>query len=453
MNSNLDKTRVIEVSKLDSEHYFQSLLEQAYNKGVMSNGDIERLQCDCLNLLAYKSERYNAGDSGSIRIEKAQDIMKSILFTISLWLKTYPNPDDAVTALQHKPINEIYEQGRKRIDIMLASAKEIHAKLLRQLVETPNVFYSSTIDDEIKRFFKLYYPDFAAHEIHITAAYQTFNPMLKLAGIEFIHSYLNNLYYENLFCSYFAENDIHHLLCGFWEDYERYLINIYEPVLLGALGCAIIGTDLRHLDITEYGEMNLCRQFADMTQDEIAVILQNAADEIIRIFDCSKGLVRYLQDSLPLVITKVQTASQKQTLNRVFVLPSFPENKPQVIVSFGNKMDDERYREIIEEIRQCRFTADKVGIINEHIHSLADLEDVFLDADLTEEETGLILQKLSLSEIAALSKQYMSIADIDAFELRPQEQLFRKYLLNFIAALPQKQQDMIIQVSKIIKDK
>lgn len=107
MNSGLDKISVIEVGKLDSEYYFQSLLEQAYSKWLLSGSDIERLQYECLNLLAYKTERFNAGDSSSIRIEKAQDIMTSNLFTISLWLKTYTNPDDAVTALQNETISEI----------------------------------------------------------------------------------------------------------------------------------------------------------------------------------------------------------------------------------------------------------------------------------------------------------------------------------------------------------
>jgi len=451
MNSGLDRIRVIEAGKLDSEHYFQSLIEQAYGKGLLADSDIERLQYECLNLLAYKTERYNAGDSSSIRIEKAQDIMTSNLFTIGLWLKTYPSPDDAVTALQNENINGIYEKGRKRIDTMLASAKMIHAKLLHQLVDTQNVFYSSTIDGGIKGFFKLYYPDFSAHEIHITADYQTFNPMPKLAGIEFIQSYLNGLYYENLFCSYFAADDIHHLLCGYLEDYAEQLMNIYEPVLLAAFGCSIAGTDIKHLDITEYGAAHLYHQFADMPHNEIAGTLQNSAAEIMHVLDCPQGLEHYLQSSLPLIIARVQTAARERTLNRVFVLPSFPENKPKIIISFGDKMEDKQYRKVIEEIGQCRFSQDKIAVIKEHIHSLADLEDVLLDADLTQEEIRTILQELSLPEIAAFSKKYQLSSDVDTFELREREQMLRETLQSFISALPTKQQELIIQAGKAIQ--
>ena len=115
MSNGIDKIRVIDRMQLSEENYFQSLLEQAHRKGLVGDGDIERIQYDCLKLLARKVERYNSGDSSSIRVEKAQDIMASLLFTLGLWLKTYPNPDDAITVLQSEPIDEIYQKGRKRI--------------------------------------------------------------------------------------------------------------------------------------------------------------------------------------------------------------------------------------------------------------------------------------------------------------------------------------------------
>ncbi len=42
--NNLDKIRMIESGKLNDEFYFQSLLEEAHHKGLLSDGDIERLQ-------------------------------------------------------------------------------------------------------------------------------------------------------------------------------------------------------------------------------------------------------------------------------------------------------------------------------------------------------------------------------------------------------------------------
>jgi hypothetical protein len=61
-----------------------------------------------------------------------------------------------------------------------------------------------------------------------------------------------------------------------------------------------------------------------------------------------------------------------------------------------------KYRKIIDEIRQCRHFSDKKNIIKLEVNSLGDLEDVLIDADLTEDEILRILDELNLGEVAAL---------------------------------------------------
>ena len=451
MNSGLDKIKIIESSKLSSEFYFQSLLEEAYNKELLNDSDIERLQYECLNLIAYKTERYNSGDSSSIRVEKAQSIMTSNLFTIGLWLKSYPNPDDAVIALQNESIKDIYQKGRNHIDILISDTKTVHAKLLHQLIDTKNVFYRETFEGGILGFFKLYYPDYTAHEIHITADYPLYNHVPKLVGIEFIKSYVEAAYWENLFCSYFTSDDIHHLLCGYMEDYEELLINIYELVLTAALGCIITGADAHRLDVSEVGIKYFYNIFSKKAKNDILSIISNTLGELNCLFQFSHELMIYMQNSLPIIAGKIEIAVREKTLDHIFFSPAFPENKPKFTFDFGDKMEDEQYRKVIEEIKQCRFSTDKVAIIKEHIHSLADLEDVLLDAYLTFEETKIVLEELSLSEIVALSKKYMPIYSIDTFSFHENEQLFIKYLHDFITGLSNTQQEMIKKASEVIK--
>ena len=59
--------------------------------------------------------------------------------------------------------------------------------------------------------FKFYNPDYAAHEVMASIDYQLCNPVTDLTGVEFILKYLENLFIENEFCSYFDAEDIHHL--------------------------------------------------------------------------------------------------------------------------------------------------------------------------------------------------------------------------------------------------
>jgi len=416
MNNSLEKNSIIEKEGFSSEFYFQSLLEQGCLKGLFTDADIERLQYECLAFLAHKVERFNAGDSSSIRVEKAQEIMASNMFTVGLWLKSYRNPGDAITAIKNEPIAELYRKGRKRIDNMVAAAKTIHSRILRQLADSENVFYRSTVVGGIKGFFKLYCPDFGAQEIHITADYPVYNTMPKLAGIEFIHAYLSAIYYENQFCLYFSPDDMHHLLSGYSEGYQELLINIYEPALTAAIGCILAGTDAHTLDISDAGAVYLNRFFAGMTKTGILAVVRDAARELGRVFNFPHGLESYLQESLPCIADRIGAAARMQSLGHVFYTPVYPEHRPRLYFSFGEKMDNGQYRKMVNEITQSHSLQDKVTIIKNQVHSLADLEDVLLDAGLTREEIRAILHELSLPEIAALSRKYLIMSDIEAIE-------------------------------------
>ena len=451
MTNSLDIIRIIEEEKLNGEQYFQSLLEQGCSKGLFSDSDIERMQYDCLALLAHKVELYNTGDSSSIQVEKAQEIMSSIMFTIGLWLKTYQTPDAAITAIENEQIEELYQKGRKRIDALLAATKTVHTELLHQLLDTKNVFYNATIVDGIKGFFKLYSPDISAHEIHITADYPIHNNMPKFAGIEFIHAYLNVIYLENQLCLCFSIDDIHHLLCGYQEDYQELLINIYEHVLTAAIGCILTGTDAHTLNISEDGIKCLSRMFVGKTKTEILTAIQDAAHELKHIFGFSQDLYLYVQRSLSHIANNIEIAVRNHTLDHVFYAPFYPELKPKMLVKTSEMMDNEQYRQVVNEIMQCRFIKDKIAIIKEQIHSFTDLDDVLLDADLTRKETTAILHELSLVEIAAFSNKYSIMSEIVAIVFREQEQIVRECLSDYVSELSQEQRELLVKTSEVIE--
>ena len=451
MGTTLSKYGEKENYALSGEFYFASLLNQGYEKGLLSDKDVERIQNESVSLLADKTERYNAGESSSIRVEKAQDIMASCLFTVGIWLKTYRSPEEAIEAMRSVPLKKTYIKGRKRIDTMMAAAKSVHRQTVQQLFETENVFYHSTIVEGIDGFYELYDPDYSAHEINITADYPAFKPIPKLAGIEFIQAYQRALYYENLFLLSFDARDVHHLLCGVAEDYVELLLNIYEPVLLAALGCAIAKKDIRKLELSPEDVLNISEVFLDLPEKKIAGIVAKAAEKMKKALHLPAGLWKYVLNCLPLVTKEILVAAQANKLNKMFVTPAYPENEPKLKFSFGEKMEDEQYRKVIEDILHCRFTKDKVAIIKNNVTSLADFEEVLLDGELSEIDMRAILQELSVPEVAALSKKYLLEYNIEKGELREEEYFLRKCLTSFVAKLPQDKQEIIAKISLLME--
>lgn len=451
---NVQKLIKIKREMLSGENYFQSLIEQGYNTHLLSDIDVETIQIDCLNLLAKMTERFNSGDTSSIRIEKAQDILASIIFTIGVNLKTYKNPDEAVQAIKKLGVEEICTAGRKRIDRLIAQAKMRHVGIVRRLLQTGNTFYSATVIDGIKGFFKLYSPDFAAQEIHITADYPVYNSCENLLGIEFIGHYLEQIYYENIFCTNFSAKDIHHLLCGYDDNYEDLLFNIYEVVLASALGCVISGAvaSAGRLEITKDMQSFLFRKFEGKECNEIENILLLALLELCDELTLSESLMGYAKNSLPQLAQTISTDIKSNSIDKIFIIPKYIDDSPKLTVSYGEKMNDDLYSKVLDEFISCQSIVGKVDIIKEKIHSLADLNDLLLDSILTVEEVSIILSNISIAEIVALTKKYTAEYEMNFTELRNCEKILYEGIKKITSSLPLEQQTLLNSAVEILED-
>ena len=111
MKNSIKKQTRIDVDKLSGEFYFQSLLQEAYVKGALSPKESERIQLECLKLLADCTERFTRGKSSSVRVEIAQGIMASNLFTIGIYFKSLPDVDAALFQIENEPLEKLYEYG------------------------------------------------------------------------------------------------------------------------------------------------------------------------------------------------------------------------------------------------------------------------------------------------------------------------------------------------------
>lgn len=316
--ADVEITSKIKRETLNCENYVQSLLEQAYLEHLLSDIELEQIQLDCLALLSKLTERFNNGNSSSIRVEKAQDILLSTMFTVGVYLKTFL-PDEAVAMLQKDGIESAYTQGRKRIDRLIKQTKMRHYALVGRLLPTKNTFYNDTIVGGIMGFFKLYNPEFTAHEIHITADYPVYNKTERLLGIEFIAQYLDQLYYENAFCTHFTADNIHRLLRRYDACYEDLLFNLYEPILTTALGCSIAGTDAAELVITSAVQGYLCRQFDGKDTAQIAKMLAYALVQLGENLSFSENLMKYVSRSLPQLAAVIESRAKSCTLDQMFL--------------------------------------------------------------------------------------------------------------------------------------
>ncbi len=308
----------IDPGSLSGERYFQSLLEEGRRAGMLTEAEAKMIQAEWLRFLAYKSERYTCGDSSSIKVETAQNILRSILYTAGVFLKTL-TPDDAVGELKKDTAASVYGRGRRRIGTKLSTARHLHALVLGNLLMTENITYNDTVKGGIKGFFRIYDADYAAHEIRITADYPLSNPPNGLVGIEFIVEYLKSVLLENEFCGRFDMQAVHDLMRSYHKDYEILIINIFDQVLASSIGCVLADIQPETLLIPKKRAFGLQSLWMLKTKSEIGEMVADAGAIMAKKMEIEdRQLLGYIGKSLPHISENIYLAVRNLTLDKVF---------------------------------------------------------------------------------------------------------------------------------------
>lgn len=404
--SNIDILHPIDQGKLDPQYYFSSLMEQALACGLLSDEDKLKLQSELLMLLAGQTDKWSQGRSSSIPVEKAQEILESIMFVIGMSLKSYESPEQAAEGLKALPLELHLDNGMKAVKRKMMGARRIQRRVAAHLMETPNIYYRSTVVDGIDGFFKLYRPQFTAHEIHITVDYPAYMGRPSLRGIEFIEAYLRQIEAENTFCTNFDSHDIHHLLCGLIVNYSSIPMNLFEPVLLSALGLVIVHKSPRELALTKNDIEYLYRQLTGKSIIAIAACLEKAFRILNREMKLPPYVRRYISPCIRQMAGDIKTAITMKTLDKVFIVPAYTEGRPAISISYGQRMDDGKYRKLLGRILQLESSEDKVALILQEVHSLNDLLDILSDGELNGSDLELLISMLPLPIFVALLAEY-----------------------------------------------
>lgn len=360
---------------MENNNYLAEISNQGLRDGRFDEKDMLRIQKSLWILLAQQTERYTMGDSSSVPTETALELFKSICFSIGWYLQETGNDTGLLTdnmqnllQLSRAMLQERIEEGKKLLRQAVASAPPVGS---RSYLDTLN---------GLGEFFRCYDCRFFAHQIPGNIDYQLNQPVPEtLLGIAYVEEYLHRLLIENMFCRSFNTETMIRLLERSSPEYRELLVNIYEPVAVNAIGCVLLGKEVRELDISADDRIRLTDYFRKLDQDESRKALQAAADRV-----CSElGITDsascdYLRQSSLELYPRIKAAIAGGDLEEVF--PSFKREPMEFVPTIryidGETMDDEKLRTLIDEINDCRSVSDKIALVRQQVHSLSDLIEV-----------------------------------------------------------------------------
>ncbi|MPN18957.1 hypothetical protein SDC9_166322 [bioreactor metagenome] len=196
---------------------------------------------------------------------------------------------------------------------------------------------------------------------------------------------------------------------------------------------------------------HLSRRLSGCSDIEFRHLLDSALEELITTLAISPKTAAYLNVCLEKVSIIIKNAISRNVPEKAFLILKYPEDTPEFKCSFSGKMDDELYRKVLQEVVACQTTEEKNQIIKKYIHSLADLEDIMLDAELSKTEMISVFQELTTGELAALAKKYDIYTKCSLSDMHSSEMRLYNCLNSYIAMLAPEQQSCVKEAAKIIR--
>ncbi len=230
-----------------------------------------------LCLLPEQVERYTMGDSSSVPVELAEELLKSVCFTFRVLLKS---GGASLSDLKYGDIDEAFRTGRAAIERELDKGRALYKRALESAPAVQNISYADTLRN-LGRFFEKYDSRFFAHEIPCSIDYQLCHNLPDgLIGVEYINEYLRRIIIENDFCGRFNAGNIGKVLRSFSPHYKELLVNLYEPLAVNACGLAVVKGDIRALSVSEKDRSELYNEFRGLPRDCAVQKLLSAARRV-----------------------------------------------------------------------------------------------------------------------------------------------------------------------------
>ncbi|MEN6350404.1 MAG: DUF6179 domain-containing protein [Syntrophomonas sp.] len=405
----IEKYRYLGNLALDPKQYTIALLKAAYQEGIVEYEVINSIQAQLMILLKDLIMRRTKGESTSLKVETAQGILLSILYCIDACTKTFCPAEDAIRYLIKHPLKEIYGEGLELVVSCLAESRLQYYEIKNKKMDIVNKAYQSTIDEALPEFFKNYDVVFQAHDTMAGIDYPLLFDDMTTGGVFYIKQYLDKLNMETQFCSLFLPTDITKLLMDYGRvyqiDYRDALINIFEVVLTNAIFSKISGNNASVILISKSNYMLLKNKFKGWEQKQISNCMEDAIKELLEDLHIEQAqLSNYIRSFKPVLFPRFLSALNYDSLTNVIITYSEGNPTADIVFDAGTTMGNDHFRSLVNQIRKCLDSKNKIAMISSSIYALGDFIDV-LEADcLFNEEFLELYSTLGDIELSVLAR-------------------------------------------------
>lgn len=442
-----------ERKNLNQKNFALSVLNEGVRNASISNVEKESFLLQVMNILKDLIMRYTNGQSTSVTVETAENIMRSILYCIDAGLKNLNETEADIEALKSDHINQIYDKGLEIVTACFNESKLIYENIRSSRLKVGLEIYDLTIDEAFPKFFEKYGAVFDAHNTMSSIDYPLLFDDISVSGIFYVRRYLETLDIENEFCNLFPEQEIIKLLTIYGNiykiDYTKTVTNIFELVMNACFFSVISNGSTQELFISSIQYDILVKKLSEINLLKLNLIINEAINKLISDMNI-KGTIlsEYIERYKTILETRLKFAIETKSINKIILLEDvIPTTTEQTIFIDRDKMMNEDFSELVDRLISGLDSATKIKIIRSEIYSMEDFIDV-LEADcLFGDEYALLFSELSNQELSLLAKiifsdemrdDKMDLSKTISVEIDTGI-LWHEYMLEFLKALKYEQ--------------
>lgn len=274
-------------------------------------------------LLGKQTARYCMGESTSVSVETAQELLASLCYTLRIALDGDGLPEKALLTAELPPL---VKRGQELLREKVKAARRLWKDACLTTPDPGHVFYRDTLSD-IGAFFRQYDVVYFAHRVPPGIDYPLLLPVPEaLQGISYAEAYLRQLLTENRLLNRFSRRCVVRLLKSAVPDYRDMPVNLCEQPLVNAIGRALLGKPILPLNIQAEDQRRIAALLNGRSTACVSALLAHAAKAVCAELQqtdtaalaCAAGVADGLAPRL-------ERALSANDLSRVFVT-ILPEN-------------------------------------------------------------------------------------------------------------------------------
>ena len=279
-----------------------------------SEKEKEHILCESWKLLARQAKKYTGSDSTSMPIEKAQELLESMRYTIRAGIGNGCSKEEFL----QKDLMDWLQYGQ---EFLREKQKELRKEwqcIYQNLPKVQNVYFTETIQ-QLGLFLQQYEIYYAAHQIPYCLDYWLLCPVEETRrGLHYVETYLSQLRIENMVVNCFDTELIRSLYMCVFSEYTETLFNLCDPILTNAVGLALLGMEVTPLEVTSIQRETLLSYFYKKTKKEIQMLVRQAVCSVCQIEIFSIPEIEYLQRAMDGLSVRLYEAVACGDISHIF---------------------------------------------------------------------------------------------------------------------------------------